>query len=72
MEVKLTRVKFWMIVCHVTSALGTLRSEVTLLQLLPSSDASSVERGIVEGKNGNLVKNLPTDERDWGGKPEDH
>ena len=36
--------------CHVTSALETLRSEVTLLQLPPSSDASSVERGIVEGK----------------------
>ena len=38
--------------CHVTSALGTLRSKVTLLQLPPSSDASSVERGIVEGRWG--------------------
>ena len=36
--------------CHVTSALGTLRSEVTLLQLPLSSDASSVEREIVKGK----------------------
>ena len=36
--------------CHVTSALGTLRFEVTLLQLPPSSDVSSVERGIVEEK----------------------
>ena len=34
MEVKLTRVKFWMIICHVTSALGTFRSEITLLQLI--------------------------------------
>ena len=33
---------------------------VTLLQLPPSLDASSAERGNVEGKNGNLVKNLPT------------
>ena len=36
--------------CHVTSASGTLRSEVTLLQLPLPSDASSVERGIVEEK----------------------
>ena len=36
--------------CHVTSASGTLRSEVTLLQLPLSLDASSVERGIVEGE----------------------
>ena len=35
---------------HVTSALGTFRSEVILLQLPLSSDASSVERGIVERK----------------------
>ena len=33
-----------------TSALGTLRSEVTLLQLPLSSDASSVKYGIVERK----------------------
>ena len=33
-----------------TSALGTFRSEVTLIQLPPSLDASFVERGIVEGK----------------------
>ena len=36
--------------CHVTSVLGTLRSKVTLLQLPPSSDASSVEREIVKRK----------------------
>ena len=36
--------------CYVTSALGTLRSEVTLLQLPLFLDTSSVERGIVEGK----------------------
>ena len=36
--------------CYVTSALGTLRSEVTLLQLPLSSDASSVKHGIVERK----------------------
>ena len=35
---------------HVTSASETLRSKVTLLQLPSSSDASSVKRGIVEGK----------------------
>ena len=34
--------------CHVTSASWTLRSEVTLLQLPPSLDASSVEHGIVK------------------------
>ena len=33
-----------------TSALGTLRSEVTLLQLLSSLDVSSVERRIVKEK----------------------
>ena len=36
--------------CHVTSALGTLCSKVTLLPLPPSSDANSVERGIVKRK----------------------
>ena len=36
--------------CHMTSASGTLRSEVTLLQLLLSLDANSVKRGIVEEK----------------------
>ena len=36
--------------CHVTSILGTLCSEIMLLQLPPSSDASSVKRGIVKGK----------------------
>ena len=35
---------------HVTSASGTLRSDVTLLQLPLSLDVSSVECGIVEGK----------------------
>ena len=36
--------------CYVTSTLGTLRSEVTLLQLPSSLDASSVEHGIVKEK----------------------
>ena len=36
--------------CHLTSASETHRSEVMLLQLPPSLDASYVERGIVEEK----------------------
>ena len=36
--------------CHVTFALGTLRSKVTLLQLPPFLDASSVKRGIIKEK----------------------
>ena len=36
--------------CHVISALGTLCSKVTLLQLPLSSNASSVACGIVERK----------------------
>ena len=36
--------------CYMTSALGTLCSEVTLLQLPLSSDASSVEREFVKKK----------------------
>ena len=33
---------------YVTSASGTFRSEITLLQLPPSLDASCAERGIVK------------------------
>ena len=41
------------------------------LQLPSLLDASSVERGSRLLKNGNLVKNLPTNEVEWGGKPDD-
>ena len=55
--------------CYVTSALGTFRSEFKLLQLPPSSDASSVERRIIEGKR-KLGKKPPklmkeTGEENW-------
>ena len=50
MEVKTDRGEVLDDCCHVTSTSGTLYSEVTLLQLHPFLDASSVERGIVEGK----------------------
>ena len=36
--------------CHMTSALGTLRSKVALLQLPFSTDVRSVEYGIVKEK----------------------
>ena len=67
--------------CHMTST-----PKVTLLQLPPSSDVTSAKRGIcwkgtLKGTwiwnpkmgtlNGNLVKNLPTNEVEWGGKPGD-
>ena len=57
--------------CHVTSASGTLRSKVTLLQLPFSSDTSSVERGIVEGKWEPDEKTSQLVEGDWGEKPGD-
>ena len=50
MEVKTDQGEVLEDCCHLTSALGTLRSKVTLLQLPPPLDASFVERGIVEGK----------------------
>ena len=50
MEVKTDQGKVLDDCCYMTSALGTLHSKITLLQLPFSLDASSVERGIVEGK----------------------
>ena len=71
-EVKLTRVKFWMIVVTWLPLRELSALRVTLLQLPLSLDASSVERGIVKEKWGPGEKTSQPNEGDWGGKLGDH
>ena len=62
MEVKLTRVKFWMIVCHVTSVLKTLHSEITLLHNTSKSFSNQGCGSMVGGLGKLHGTNKPNDD----------